>query len=221
MTTKTIAAFFVCAVVAGSAQAALHDRGGGLIYDDIQNITWLQDANYAKSSGFDGGGVLGWAVANNWVAHLSYYDSVRDVTYTDWRLPSTLQPDATCGSQFDGSHGYSCTGSELGHLFYIDLGGVAGQDITHTHNANYSLFSTIQGAYWSELRPGGTLAWSFTMGSGYQGTQSTTSANYLSVWAVRDGDVAAVPEPETYAMMLAGLILIGLVKRHNCNNHKS
>lgn len=36
--------------LAGAAQAALHDRGGGLIYDDAQNITWLQDANYAKTS---------------------------------------------------------------------------------------------------------------------------------------------------------------------------
>jgi chemotaxis response regulator CheB len=29
----------------GTSQAALFDRGGGLIYDDINNVTWLQDAN--------------------------------------------------------------------------------------------------------------------------------------------------------------------------------
>lgn len=28
-----------------SANAALVDRGGGLIYDTILNVTWLQDAN--------------------------------------------------------------------------------------------------------------------------------------------------------------------------------
>ena len=29
----------------------LFDRGGGLIYDDVLNITWLQDANYALTTG--------------------------------------------------------------------------------------------------------------------------------------------------------------------------
>ena len=28
----------------GNAGAALHDRGSGLIYDDVLDITWLQDA---------------------------------------------------------------------------------------------------------------------------------------------------------------------------------
>ena len=30
-----------------NATAALYDRGNGLIYDDVLDITWLQDANYA------------------------------------------------------------------------------------------------------------------------------------------------------------------------------
>lgn len=40
----------------GGAQAALHDRGGGLLYDDVLNVTWLQDANYAMTSGYDADG---------------------------------------------------------------------------------------------------------------------------------------------------------------------
>ena len=42
--------------LSGAAQAALFDRGGGLIYDDVLNVTWLQDANYAKTSGYDADG---------------------------------------------------------------------------------------------------------------------------------------------------------------------
>lgn len=30
-------------------------------------------------------------------ANLSYYDSVRNVTYTDWRLPTTLQSGVSTG----------------------------------------------------------------------------------------------------------------------------
>lgn len=39
---------FVFALVTESAQAALYDRGGGLVYDDVLNVTWLQDANYRR-----------------------------------------------------------------------------------------------------------------------------------------------------------------------------
>ena len=41
--------------VAGTVNAELHDRGGGLIYDDVLNITWLQDANYGAGSIYDNG----------------------------------------------------------------------------------------------------------------------------------------------------------------------
>ena len=37
-------------VLTSPIHAALWDRGGGLIYDDVFDITWLQDANYAKTS---------------------------------------------------------------------------------------------------------------------------------------------------------------------------
>ena len=45
--------------------------------------------------------------------------------FTDWRLPTTAQPDATCSLQnflgFPGqSGGTGCTGSEMGHLFNVE-----------------------------------------------------------------------------------------------------
>lgn len=46
--------------VFGAVSATLWDRRGGLIYNDHLNITWLQDANYAKISGYDADGLLIW-----------------------------------------------------------------------------------------------------------------------------------------------------------------
>ena len=48
-------AVMICVFFAlpGIANAALVDRGGGLIYDTDLNITWLADANYAYTSGYD------------------------------------------------------------------------------------------------------------------------------------------------------------------------
>jgi hypothetical protein len=124
------------------SHAALFDRGGGLIYDDVLDITWLQDTNYALTNG-DNDGMMDWYEANTWVAGLSYYDAVRDVTYDDWRLP-TMSPidgniynttetnNATSDAGYartttDGSDGgwRDISGtpvSEFGYMYYVNLG---------------------------------------------------------------------------------------------------
>jgi hypothetical protein len=49
------------------------------------------------------------------------------------------------------------------------------------------------------------------MGGSQNAAQKTAE---LFAWAVRPGDVAApIPEPEAYAMMLAGLGLLGVAAR--------
>jgi len=67
------------------AHSALHDRGGGLIYDDVLNVTWLQDAAY--TFGPPGTSFLVWQDALSWADNLTYFDPVRNQTLSDWRLP--------------------------------------------------------------------------------------------------------------------------------------
>ena len=79
---------FLCILtLSGTAQAELHDRGGGLLYDDVLDVTWLQDANYAGTTGYGHSGKMDWSEAHAWVSKLVYHDSVRNVDYTGWRLP--------------------------------------------------------------------------------------------------------------------------------------
>ena len=183
-----IAALFFA--MCGSAQADLFDRGGGLIYDSDLNVTWAANANI--------NGAMDWSTANSWAAGLVFGG------VSDWRLPTS----DTCSA-------YNCTGSEMGHLFYSELGGVAGIDIATTHNTNYSLFSNfLSNYYWSgtEYAPATDDAWFFRTGIGFQGAGSKLYDFYAL--AVHSGDVAApIPEPETYALMLAGLGLLGIVGR--------
>ena len=40
------------------SEAALIDRGNGLLYDPDLDITWLADGNYAKTSGYDDDGKM-------------------------------------------------------------------------------------------------------------------------------------------------------------------
>jgi len=48
--------------LSGISQASLYDRGEGLIYDDVLDVTWLKDANYAKTSGHDADGRMTWSI---------------------------------------------------------------------------------------------------------------------------------------------------------------
>ena len=52
--------------------AALIVRSGGFVYDDVLDITWLQDANYAMTSGYDADGTMTWDDAFTWAANLNY-----------------------------------------------------------------------------------------------------------------------------------------------------
>ena len=97
-----------------SAQAALYDRGNGMIYDDVLEITWLQDANYAMTSGDDADGLMDWQQANDWAAQLDFGG------YNDWRLPSANLIDADDPCSLSCNLGYNGN-SEMGHMYYLSL----------------------------------------------------------------------------------------------------
>jgi hypothetical protein len=67
-TALTVAAL----VVTSGAEAALVTRlGGKAIYDSVANLTLLQDANYARTSGYDADGAMSWVQANVWAGSLN------------------------------------------------------------------------------------------------------------------------------------------------------
>jgi hypothetical protein len=244
----TLLALAAGLTLGGAAQAALHDRGGGLIYDDVLNVTWLADANYAQTSGYDADGYMTWDQAMTWAANLSYYDSVRNVTWDDWRLPTIFDTGTSgCNYAYSTYSGTDCgynvqtvnTGttpvtvySELAHMYYNNLGFKSAYSPTGDYQPDFGIFgngtfggerdglgpngaiNNLQSSvYWSgtEYAPYTYYAWNFYTYNGYQAFGNMTDAFYA--WAVRPGDVAAVPEPEMYALLLAGLGVIGLAVR--------
>lgn len=206
-----------------SANAELLDRGNGMIYDTVSNITWLQDANLASQdnfgvAGINASGAMNWDTAKKWIAAINTFNNGRGYKgYNDWRLTIA----APAGTKLDCSPppappapivvhnenvaGYEKTSvnSELSRMYYRNLGNKgAFRDNSNVLQAesgirNSGPFVNLQSySYWTEtLCPPFPFAWYFNTRTGFQHFQPTSS--HLYVWPVRSGDVSRISDVGT------------------------
>lgn len=195
---------------------ALIDRGSGLLYDPALDVTWLQDANYARTSGYHETGKLSWADAVRWVSELVYRDEVRGVDLRGWRLPKVLPVGEDYNHEFrmDGTsdEGYNITSprSELSYMYYVNLGltgwwtpdgrrpktfGVlkSWTAMWEGETDLYPVRNLQSDGYWCgnprEKFPSPAV-WVFTTAEGNQ-RDGMPRPNSRFIWPVRDGDVAS------------------------------
>lgn len=236
--------------MAAPASAGLVSRPGGLVFDDDLGVTWLRDADafltaaggnanlvadiIAANSGvihdtpngldtpadsgtytlgagdFDTGtGHLTWWGAQAWVGYLN---STNYQGYNDWRLPSA-DPAADVGPG---------NTSELGHLFYDELGGVQDEAIDATHNGHFDLFDQVAAyAYWTATEHAifADDAWVFDTSGGMQ--DSYAKSSQFGAWVVRTGDTspATVPVPATLWLFGSALAWLGVAGRRTSKSN--
>ena len=213
-------ALLACTAQAQTLQARdlTNDGVADAFYDSVHNLTWLADANlYATLGGpadrdprsFMGGtlgaGELRLSTAISWV------DALVVGSVSDWRLPERVIPVDYVPSPWCPLECIQATPqagqfpSELSFLW-----GATGQ-FSNVMNGNYLTWTSDMA--WQELR-------NISTGSSVVTDETGLMTGY--VLAVRDGDVgtavttaiaAPVPEPGTYALMLAALGALAIARK--------
>jgi len=197
-------------------------------FDTDLNITWLVDANYASTSGFNINGYMRWDSALSWSSGLDLYG------ITNWRLPavsplngSTFNYNFSTSGDSDTGYNISAPGSiyagstvnELAHMHYNTLGNNALWNINGTQNSIGASYLTNTGpfmnllsaGYWSgtESTQNSNNAWAFVFHNGGHSAGLKSAFNYI--WLVHDGDVGSAIVPIPSALWLFGYGLLGLI----------
>ncbi len=166
------------------ANAVLIDRGNGLIYDTVLNITWTQDANLCVALNNcvnpDSLGRMSWSNANTWAANLVY------AGLSGWRLPRVSSGSASTTSGVCNTPS-ACVASsnELGYMFQFNLN-------SSGHPVDGVTLKNIPGSYWSGTAYNSTDSWEYLLILGLvRGITTFSNGAPDMAWAVHDGDVGA------------------------------
>ena len=186
-------------VVAGTALQPGAD--GKTVYDPVTDITWLADADLAKTQTFgaqcvnhDGtacinpDGSMSHATAVSWINGMN---AAAWLGHTNWQLPPVPDVDPTCGAP----GGFDCT-VPFGDLYYNQFRLPQGTPVVATPAIRVGPFFNVQPyLYWSCQAAAGSavlcgsdfpapnFSWSFSWGNGFQGTDLLQNDMYVMVYA--------------------------------------
>jgi hypothetical protein len=191
------------------------DASAVFLYDTDLNITWLRNAGAGAGTIYDASNLTPTDGYMTWDSALQFTDTLVVGRYDDWRLPKSSPVDPTCSFQTDGGpifgeldFGYHCTGSELGHLRYLELGN---PDFSLTNVGDFQNIGIY--SFWTSttFAPNPINAINTNFVTGFQGAGPKDGGN--AAWAVRDGDVFPGTQnnlPEPGGLSIFALAVFGL-----------
>jgi len=197
-------------MIKGRLPGAPPATGGGLqvsadgltVYDPVADVTWLANADLAKTETFaaqcvngdgspciDPDGSMTHTTAENWIRGMN---AARYLGQGNWQLPPIPAADTGCSLQ---NFGFECAGSSMGALFYNQLRLTRGTSVVPTPNIKVGPFNSLQPyLYWSCSAAAGSrvlcqsgapapgFGWSFSFGNGFEGTDVVGNELYAMVY---------------------------------------
>jgi uncharacterized protein (TIGR03437 family) len=203
-------ALLACAPPALQAASPLVLSTDGItVYDAVNSITWLADANFPATNRFgipvctgmnvgiqtciNASGSMNYGTALAWVAALN---AANYLGHNNWQIPTTPLVDNTCGKTGPNGQtfGFGCTAGALDTI-YNDAGLIPPNTAVPIPANTAGPFSNVQPyLYWSQSVPAaGASAGNatFSFATGWQG--ANTLPNFLYLWPMIPGKLPGTP----------------------------
>lgn len=218
---------FINAVIASVPGGKINDLPN--YYDTPRNSGYHTLTDYDFNEGYN----VNWFGAQ---AYVTYLNSISYGGSSQWRLPTWTDTGATGiqDGRNGGDSGYNVNtaSSELAQLYYTELGKKAPINTSGSSQNGYGILSNngnfgigvvgpfsnvVSDDYWLGTEYKAILgrydyAWNFRTDIGAQGAD--LKLFHSSVWAVTQGQVAAVPVPAAVWLFGSGLLGILGLKPH-------
>ncbi|MBF4991885.1 PEP-CTERM sorting domain-containing protein [Methylophilus sp. QUAN] len=198
----------VNAIIA-SSPTITNTPNGYISYNDHSFYRLNSIYTVTESDFVDPTGLTTWWGA---MAFANYLNSINYGGSSQWRLPTAA---------YIGNDAYNTNtngvieGDELTELFYHELKGEPYYSVpdTITFDNETAIFWTGTELAADVLPFGRYQAWAFINLYGFQFDKFKDASSHA--WVVSSGQIAAVPEPDSLVMLLAGFGLLGIaIRRH-------
>ncbi|MFI5270140.1 MAG: hypothetical protein ACHQ7M_22405, partial [Chloroflexota bacterium] len=182
------------------------------VYDTVNNVTWLSDANLAATIRFGlpagngagqipPSGAMGYQAATAWLAAMN---AAEYLGHANWQIPTTPPKDKVCGKTgpHGESFGFGCAAGAFAAL-YNTLGLRPPSSAVPASTATTGPFSNLQPyLYWSATEGGGPTdackssrdgcgMGTFSFSTGFHG--ANTKPNFMFVLPSIKGRLSGVP----------------------------
>jgi len=199
------AALAACASSWPAGAALVPSPDGVTVYDTVNNVTWLADANYAASNRFglpvctgsgqqscvNPNGSMSYQSAAAWVAAMN---AANYLGQSNWQLPTTPTTDPSCPKTGPNgnSFGFGCVANAYGALYSNGLGLRAPNTAVPIPDEAAGPFGNFQPyIYWSSTSAGSQGYLTFSFNTGFHG--ANTGPNFMYLLPMIPGKLPGTP----------------------------